>query len=307
MDLEAAFLDDIVANPHDPTLWLIFADWLEERADPRAEVVRLWRADATESNYERLWTLLAAGVRLPLPRHVNTLGIEFVWVPPGAFWMGGGNGKCGDQLVTFAEPFYLGVYPVTQGQWQALMADNPSTHSRTGVYAKDVQLVSTADLDLFPVENVSWDDVQQFLAALNATGSGSGWAYRLPTSAEWEYAVRSPIPGPASSTVCKSHCGFSFYLDMPANKLAPEQANTESKLNRPTKVGLYQSNGLGIYDLHGNIWEWTDTSDGSNRVFRGGSWASASTLCRAAQRTRYASVGRSGSLGFRLARVLSEQ
>lgn len=109
----------------------------------------------------------------------------------------------------------------------------------------------------------------------------AGWVYRLPKVAEWEYACRG---GPMSD---KLDSAFDFYLATPTNTLLPELANSNTRLNRPSKVGSYEANRLGIYDMHGNLHEWCHdaetTADGSlNRVARGGSWDFPATACRAA-------------------------
>jgi uncharacterized protein (TIGR02996 family) len=208
MNLEEAFLADVVAHPHDATPWLVFADWLEERDDRRGELVRLWQQTHQQPGHPdldewhaRIEELFATGLRLPLPRHVNALGMELVWVPPGAFWMGGSDGKCGDKLVEMRQPFYLGVQLVTQGQWRALMGDNPGNFSRSGYGHNRVQDISDADLDSFPIETVAMSSVQAFLGRLNESERGSGWEYRLPTEEQWEYACRSPLlPQPAKRT-----------------------------------------------------------------------------------------------------------
>jgi uncharacterized protein (TIGR02996 family) len=316
MNLEQGFLDDIVRNPTDPTPWLVFADWLEERDDPRGELVRLlrlcWDEPASKTfkaRHARLQELFASGVRLPLPKYTNSLGMEFVWVPPGEFWMGGGDGKCGDKHVVMPQPFYLGIYPVTQGQWRAVMGSNPSYASRRGAGAKQVNGISDADLDLFPVEEVSWERVRGFLAKLNRRAL-EGWTYRLPTEEEWEYALRSPVTSQAD-------CAFSFYLDQPADALSSDQANFDGEfpanaalgplLGRTSKVGSYPANRLGIYDLHGNVWEWTQTSAGAKRVIRGGAWKEIGFRCAAAYRGVGTPEERFDSVGFRLVRVLPGQ
>ncbi len=315
-EMEASFQAALVEAPHEEATWAAFTDWLLEQGDPRGEALRLYRATCGivdeaqgQADYDRLWSLLASGVRLPLPRWTSPLAGELTWVPPGEFWMGGGGkrGKRGKRLVKIERPFYLGIYPVTQRQWLTLMGSNPSHFGKSG-----------ADLDLYPVENVSWADVQEFLRRLNAEGnSGSGWLYRLPTSPEWEYSCRSPVPSPATSATCQTHCGYSFYFDSPTNDLSAEQANFDGNypagraakgtyLEQTSKVGSYRPNGLGLYDLHGNVWEWTDTvGRGSVRVFRGGGWGDYGSYCTAASRVRFAPGYRDYNLGFRLARVSS--
>jgi formylglycine-generating enzyme required for sulfatase activity len=164
--------------------------------------------------------------------------MDFVLVPRGKFWMGGGGGKAGDKEVTTPHDFYLGAYPVTQEQW-----------------------------------------LKEFLQKLNGTERQSGWTYRLPTEAEWEYACRG-------APLTKEACGFDFYLAAATNDLSSNAANFNGTspagkgnkgpyLERPTRVGSYQPNRLGLYDMHGNVWEWCDDlyGSGSSRVYRGG-WSS---------------------------------
>jgi formylglycine-generating enzyme required for sulfatase activity len=250
----------------------------------------------------------------PPKQLTNSLGMKFVLVPKGTFWMGGGGGKPGDFQVQIPQDFYLGVYPVTQGQWEAVMGSNPSWFSRSGGGwfsrsggGKDkVKDISDADLKLFPVEQVSWEDAQEFIRKLNEREKTvSGWLYRLPTEEEWEYACR----GGACS---KDDCSFDFYFDRPTNDLSSTQANFDGRspagstakgpyLERTTKVGSYPPNRLGICDLHGNVWEWTDSVEGSDRVYRGGCWDSRGSRCRAARRFWYAPSNRHHFLGFRLA------
>jgi formylglycine-generating enzyme required for sulfatase activity len=228
------------------------------------------------------------------------VSMRFAWVPPGTFWMGGGEGTPGDKQVEIAAGFGLGIYPVTQEQWQAVMGCNPSYFSRTSGGKDKVQGIGDAELRQFPVETVSWEDAQQLLARLNEKKCDTGWLYRLPTEAEWEYACR----GGASS---QADCAFSFYLDRPTNALSSAQANLNR--NHPTKVGSYKPNRLGLYDMHGNVWEWCQDwyEEGSSRVLRGGGWCFHGSYCQAALRSRDAPSAHRYDVGLRLARVPSRE
>jgi formylglycine-generating enzyme required for sulfatase activity len=237
--------------------------------------------------------------------------MKFVNVPRGTFWMSKDNENAQKQ-VTIEEDFELAAYTVTQGQWEEVMGNNPSWFSRRGNGKAKVENVSDADLQRFPVENMSWDDVQKFVTKLNEREKGKGWLYRLPKEAEWEYACR----GAATS---KEECSFDFYLEKPTNDLSWNQANFWSdipggngakgpKLERTTKVGSYAPNKLGLHDMHGNLWQWCEDPydvTGSARVVRGGGWDDDGRHCRAAVRSGDAPADRGSALGFRLARVPS--
>src|SRR5262245_13708376 len=205
------------------------------------------------------------------------------------------------------EDFEIAVHDVTQGQWQAVMGENPSYFSRFGAGRNEVKNISDEELKLFPVEYVSWDDAQEFLEKLNEKERGRGYLYRLRTEAEWEYACR----GGATSM---EECSYHFYFDRPTNDLSSAQANFNGNfpfgkapkgpyLGRPTRVGAYPSNKLGLCDMHGNVWQWTATAGGSGPVGRGGGWSSLGPGCRAADRSGSAPPDRFYDLGFRLARV----
>ena len=119
-------------------------------------------------------------VTLPLPpTFKNSIGMEFVMVPKGKSWLGGGKDKLGDKEVEIPADFYLGKYEVTQEEWQKVMGENPSHFSRNGAGKDAVKDISDADLKRFPVESVSWDRCQVFVAKLNKQEKETGWVYRL--------------------------------------------------------------------------------------------------------------------------------
>jgi formylglycine-generating enzyme required for sulfatase activity len=221
----------------------------------------------------------------------STPKMKLAWVPPGQSWLGGGGGTPGTQEFTLSKGLWCGVYPVTQAEWQAVMCKNPSRFD--GRFRH-------------PVEQVSWDDVQQFLEKLNARLASGGLTYRLPTQQEWEYICRG---GPIS----QSQSAYHFYFaqsetdltSVPTNDLSSDQANF---LGRATsEVGLYLPNALGIYDLHGNVWELTSSWEVDHYVIRGGGWYYDANKCTASYRSSSKPAGRSDSLGFRVLAAPSER
>ncbi len=241
------------------------------------------------------------------PTFKNSIGMEFVLVPKGKSWLGGGGGQTGDKEVVIDQDFYLGKYEVTQAEWAAVTGRNRGFFRRG---KNEVLNVSDADLTRFPVEHVSWLDAQDFLERLNMEAKEAGWVYRLPKEVEWEYACRG---GPLSDKV---ESASYFYFDKPTNQLLPEQANFKSGKgpNRTCKVGSYPPNRLGLYDMHGNVCEWCDDADtrmenGAHcRVNRGGGWYSPSKNCEAASRDARAPwvprhFRNDHGIGFRVARV----
>jgi formylglycine-generating enzyme required for sulfatase activity len=288
-------LDDRLSLPSDGQVQLVFlSDLHKERLKPGRDV-----------------TIDAKGCQPAdaiLEREDSVL-MTFVGLPKGTFYMGWDGTEGSARETQIKEAFEIAVHDVTQGQWQAVMGNNPSWFSRAGNGRNSILDISDEELKLFPVENVSWDDVQEFIQRLNERDRK--YLHSLPTEAEWEYACR----GGATS---KKECEHHFYVDKPTNDLSSQQANFNGNfpagkapkrkyLERPTRVGAYPPNKLGLCDMHGNVWQWcadlSDPTEGSGRVRRGGSWYDRSSLCQAARRDWDAQAYRNGLLGFRLARV----
>jgi formylglycine-generating enzyme required for sulfatase activity/tRNA A-37 threonylcarbamoyl transferase component Bud32 len=229
----------------------------------------------------------------------NSIGMEFVLVSAGKFMMGSNAYDSEKPIheVTIATPFYLGKYQVTQGEWKAVMGSNPSSFKGD---------------DRLPVETVSWEECQEFIARLNARQDG--YVYGLPSEAEWEYACRAGTTTPFSfgktlTTAQANYNGNHPYGGGPKGEYR----------KRTTRVGSFPPNAWGLCDMHGNVWEWCqdgwhenyngvltdgrawETGSDNERVVRGGSWFDSAGLCRAALRYRYAPVFRGNFVGVRVA------
>ena len=330
--MEETFLAALHADPCDETTWLALADWLDDDGQTlRAELVRLLRRlgkmPVMKRSRERLRLaervaeLLNSGVRPVVPEVVNSIGMRLALIPPGRFRMGSPTSEAGRfynegplHEVEITRPFYLGVFPVTQAQWQTVMGNNPSWFSSTGPNKARVKGMDTGD---FPVENVSWTNAMTFLKKLSARPEEKkkGRKYRLPTEAEWEYACR----GGASSG--PFHFGTSL-SSRQANFAGTHPHGGAAKgpfLGRTCQVGSYRPNAFGLYDVHGNVSEWCSDwyaedyygeslpsdppgpSVGSDRVIRGGSLSLVGRCCRSAVRCEYAPGDRHHDLGFRAA------
>ncbi len=212
----------------------------------------------------------------------NSIGMRLAFVPPGTFMMGSPEDESerkNDETqheVTLTKGFYMGVMPVTQVQWRAVMGTDPSEFKG----------------DERPVESVSWDDAQAFCRKLSAQ---EGKEYRLLTEAEWEYACRAGTTTP-----------FCF-----GETIGTDQANYKGSFvygdgregvyrEETTAVGRFPPNPWGLHDMHGNVWEWCEDwyggygrvvtdplgpLNGEIRVMRGGSWGFAPESCRSAYRS----------------------
>jgi formylglycine-generating enzyme required for sulfatase activity len=253
----------------------------------------------------------------------NSIGMKFAYIPPGKFKMGSPKDEKvrgedeEEHEVEITKGFYLGVYEVTQAQYKQVMGKNPSHFSKGGSGKDDVKGLDTDD---FPVERVSWDDAQEFIKKLNARAEEkkAGRAYRLPTEAEWEYACRG---GATKKTTF--HFGDSLSsAQANFNGRSPYGGAAKGKnLKRTCEVGSYKQNGFGLFDMHGNVYEWcqdyyddkyhsrspkrdpVNTKEGPHRVLRGGAWSSSGRRCRSAYRGWSAPAARFDNHGFRVALV----
>ena len=212
-----------------------------------------------------------------------------VLIPAGKFMMGSPeseNDRNDDEdqhEVTLTKPYYMGKYEVTQEQWEAVMGDNPSK-------IKGEKL---------PVTHVTWKDCQDFIKKLNAKTNGG---YRFPTEAEWEFACRA-----GTSTA------YSY-----GDKITPKDANYDEL--KTVAVGSYKPNAFGLYDMHGNVWEWCEDwyedypagavtdpkgpATGENCVYRGGSFHDGVSGVRASNRANSGTPSyRNSAGGFRLVKT----
>jgi formylglycine-generating enzyme required for sulfatase activity len=241
--------------------------------------------------------------------------MKFAIIPAGTFLMGSPpneEGRADDEgpqhEVTITHPFYLGVYPVTQEQFQRLMGSNPS-HFGRGRRLKD------DDPRQLPVEKVTWGTAVAFCRKLSEQPDESHQdrVYRLPTEAEWEYACRAGKAGqPFSFGPSLSSTQANFDGDQPYGR-----APAGPYLKRPSAVGSYPPNDFGLFDLHGNVWEWcadwyaedysnspaedpSGPETGEQRVLRGGCWSSSGANCRSAYRGRSEPGNHVYRFGFRV-------
>ncbi len=251
-------------------------------------VSMVW-ADTPEAKQEKIIDL-GDGVKL-----------ELVWIPPGEFMMGSPESEANRdsdesprRRVRITKGFWMGRYEVTQAQWQSIMGSNPSTYKGSNN----------------PVETVSWNGCQEFLKTISRR---TGHQFRLPTEAEWEYACRA-------GTETVFHYGDS--LSSTQANINPDipygGASKGPYLEKPTSVGSYRPNAFGLYDMHGNVWEfcqdWHSRNSyrispandppacdfGAGPILRGGSKLSRANLCRSASRFYGTLDGCIDHIGFRV-------
>jgi len=239
----------------------------------------------------------------------NSIGMKMVLIPPGEFTMGSPASEPGrpdnetQHTVTLSKAFTIGVYEVTQSQYEEVMGSNPS------IFKGENR----------PVEMVSWEDAVAFCEKLSALPAerATGRGYSLLTGAEWEYACRA---GTTTVYSCgddeKDFGEYAWFGDNSGEAIidstllyASDNKTYFERLqaNKCTTqaVGEKLPNGWGLYDMHGNVWEMCSDVDGSRHVVRGGGWCHDARDCRTARRGTSVPPGRSSSIGFRLAMSLS--
>ena len=246
----------------------------------------------------------------------NSLGMDFVLIEPGTFTMGSPANEKGRQVwegpahsVTITRPFYLSVYPVTQGQYQQLTGLNPSHHQRT-----------VGGGPMHPVEQVSWDEASAYCQKLMELPNESAAyrIYRLPTEAEWEFACRAGTTTPfAFGEIITLQQVHFFGLS------AATWSKSASTAGKTAKVDERPPNVWGANDMHGNVLEWCHEwfsentydagsrvdpqgpADGRQKVVRGGSFSQFSADCRSAARMGRSPGSRLNTVGFRVAMTVA--
>ena len=265
---------------------------------------RIQKAPAKYASFGELagfWAAQPTAVLTPIIRNLplssNTLGMEFKPIIGGTFTMGDKDDAPAHR-VTLTKAFELGVYGVTQKQYEQVMGTNPSEY-------KGAQN---------PVEQVSWHEAVEFWLKLSALPAeqAAGRVYRLPTEAEWEYSCRGGTTTLYSFGDDESQLGqYAWY----------HKNYDKNSRNTTHAVGGKKPNPWGLYDMHGNVWEWCQdwygeyapsasedpmgASSGSSRVLRGGSWHGNALGCRSACRSDDGPSDRNNDVGFRVVCELS--
>jgi formylglycine-generating enzyme required for sulfatase activity len=226
---------------------------------------------------------------------------EMVYVPGGTFQMGSNDYKSYDEQPVHqvnVASFFMSKFVVTQAQWQAVAA-LPKEHQDL---TPDPYSGENSNFrgSLLPAICVSWDDAKEFCARLSQATKSN---YQLPSEAEWEYACRA-------GTISKYNFG---------DEITPDKANYNNTIGHITPAGKYSPNAFGLYDMHGNVWEWCEDTyrdrydgakndgtawvdDNYRRVIRGGSWLLNAVLCRSATRSRSEPDNKNYNIGFRVVR-----
>ncbi len=295
--------------------------WPTAENEPAPAVIPFDRRRARR--YQQAW-----GHHLAHPRELtNSIGMRFVLIPAGEFLMGSPETEPNrhpdegpQHRVRLTRPFFLGVFEVTQGEYERVIGRNPSHYSPEGRWKN--RLVPGTVTAKFPVEAVSWHDAVEFCRRLSDLPQerATGRVYRLPTEAEWEFACRAGTDTPFHFGMTLTSWDANFI-----GKYAYGTTRRGPQLSRPADVGSYRPSNFGLYDMHGNVWEWcadwydphyyaespvddpAGPTDGEYRVIRGGGWEYGAGSCRSASRYRRTPTFRHGLLGFRVAFDVPQQ
>ena len=253
-------------------------------ASTQAEQAAAWPSDIAKSGRVAIYT--------------NPLGMKFVEIPAGSYLMGSAENGADrrekpQHRETIAQSFYIGIYEVTQGDWEKLMGENPYARDRSNPYYTLPGMAARITRPNHPA-TVSWNDAQKFIRKLNA--SDQAHHYRLPSEAEWEYVARA-------GTSTRYFFGDSVH-DL--GEYAWFGGNFATGGTHP--VGSKKPNPWGLYDIYGNAWEWVedgyrptyDSPPTTDKTVRGGSWHSTADGWHSAWRKPYSTDYRGISIGFRL-------
>ena len=267
------------------------------------QIYAKWPFDAKEAVKRQDETAKALGAKKALTLDLGKgETLKLTLIPAGKFQMGSPKTETGrfddegpQREVTLSKPFYMGIYEITQSQWKAVMGTEPcdgKTFAKSGASN--------------PATYISWDDASKFCETLSKK---TGKKVTLPTEAQWEYSCRGGGKTP-------------YYFGDDASSLGEYAWYHENTFKKdelyPHVVGQKKVNAFGLYDMHGNVWEWCrdgydekfyanaknvdpeNTTEAKYRVLRGGSWELSSVRCRAANRSRYSTDYRYYGLGFRV-------
>ena len=313
---------------------LVFADWLEEQGDPRAELIRLredvldhapkksrsstnwaaalWGAKKGEQQElmtgqrkqaeERMQRLIHGGLQPIQATWENSLGMRFCWCPPGAFWKASPDKDTQWRwgvpqppvLVQFAHGFWIGKYQVTQGEWERVMETTPWKRQ------KQVKVGAS-----YPATFVNWFDAQTYCQKLPQPEVRSwmslGWECRLPTEDQWEFACRA---GTTTKYCFGDDVGQLSAYAWWSNFAGNVAENAEYHAH---EVGQLKPNAWGLHDVHGNVSEWCEDwgygDSSGDRVHRGGSWLSNEVDCQTTNRDGRNQFHGYHDIGFRVAIV----
>ena len=241
---------------------------------------------------------VSAALNLPVEVE-NSIGMRFRLIPNGTFLMGSPESEAGrgqgevQHVREIKQPFYMGQWEVTQAQWNAVMGAETNPSGFPG--------------NRHPVEEVTWKDCQKFILALCEKEGVPKWTYRLPAEYYWEYA-------------CRAGSMTAYHFGDAADRLKEFDNYQGSLIGRPQNCGILYPNAYGLYDMHGNVWEWCrdiftnypgcdlpDKTMGQWRVIRGGNFHVAAPDCRSAERSRLPPNSHGNILGFRIMRIIPER